>query len=157
MAGRRQADEQWLGQGDVPLDDVDRLFARLAQLPPPRDFSSRVLLAVRPQRLTRAQVIWAVADLAALVALAAVAFVTGQTLVGGGLIALLAAVASDTEVLQAAPADTLVAIVQAVPWLELVGLGLALLIVVACTRRLSRLLAGANGPGVPQPRPAGGA
>jgi hypothetical protein len=157
MAGRRQADEQWLGQGNEPLDDVDRLFARLAHLPPPRDFSSRVLLAVRPQRVPRTQVIWAAADLAALLALAFLAFVTGQTLVGGGLIALLAAVASDADVLQVAPADTLAVIVQAVPWLELVGLGLALLVVVVCTRRLSRLLAGSNGAGMPQPGPAGGA
>jgi hypothetical protein len=138
--------------GDAP-DDVDRLFAHLTQLPPPRGFAESVLLAAqaareaqaRPERWTRAAVAWAAAALAAVLAMALLAFAAGQVLVGGGALALAGALAGDTEVALAAPVALLVALADALPWLELLGVGVALLALRTCVLALGRTLVGASG------------
>src|SRR5437763_7475417 len=89
-----------------PPDDVDRLFARWAPLPPPRDFAAGVLLAVQRAQaypLGVRQVAWMAAEVAAVLALALLAYLAGQAFVGGGALALVRAVFEDTEVLQLLP------------------------------------------------------
>ena len=128
--------------GEAP-DDVDRLYARLTHVSLPRDFAAGVLLAVRGYRLGRRQVGWLAAELVAVAALAVLAFVTGQALVGGGTLALLGAVLADAEVLSAFPLDTTVSLLEGVPWLELLLLAAAVAAVMSCTRQLGRALADA--------------
>ena len=153
-----------LPDGEVP-DDVDRVYARLTQLPPPRGFSANVMLAVRgardaqaiegqaiervrTYRLRSGQVQWALAELAVLFALGLVAFLVGQALVGGGALDLLGALAGDADVLLALPGVALLAFVEAFPWLESLGLLALLALLGFCTRRLGRALAGPEARGV---------
>jgi hypothetical protein len=153
--GDPPAGHQWGGGSPEDADDVDRLFARLAQLPPPRDFGANVMGAVHaycPGRLPMARATggplrWALADLAAVIALGLLAFVVGQTLAGSGTLDLLDALASDAAVLGLLPGEALLALLDTVPWLELAGLALMLVVVRWCTRGLTRALAD------PRPRP----
>jgi len=124
-----------------PPDDVDRLFARLTQLPPPRGFTANVMVAVQSYRLGWRQVAWMAAELAAVVVLAVLAFVTGQAFVGGGTLALLGAMLADAEVISAFPVETAVSLLESVPWLELLLLLAAVMAVTSCARRLGRSLA----------------
>jgi hypothetical protein len=117
-------------------DDVDRLFGTLSHLPPPRDFAAGVMRAVadvRPMRLSGA---WLAATVSAVVAVLALGFLTGQALAGGGLLVLIQTLFSDGELVALAPAETLLAALEVVPWIELAGAGLALL---ALRRLLQRL------------------
>jgi hypothetical protein len=140
-----QPREQRLGPADDGLpDDVDRVFARLTQLPPPRDFTTNVLLAVQRvqiRQLGPRQIGWAIAELAAVLMLAVLAYTAGQALVGGGALALIAAVAADTEVLQLVPGETLLTLAESIPWLELLGVVIMGAAVAACARCLGRALA----------------
>jgi hypothetical protein len=140
-----QPGEQRLGPADDgPADDVDRVFARLTQLPPPRDFANNVLLAVQRVQVRQLgpwQIGWAIAELAAVLVLALLAYTTGQALVGGGALALIFAVAADTEVLQLVPGETLLTLAESIPWLELLGVVVMVAVVAACARRLARALA----------------
>lgn len=126
----------------LPADDVDRLYARLTQLPPPHQFAAHVMAAVQVARPRPEQLYWALAELVATVALAALAFVAGRALVGGGAVDLVRAIVADAEVLSVTPADALIALADAIPWIELLGVGLALACVAYCARGLGRALAG---------------
>ena len=158
-SGPRPPAEPRFGPPDAGApDDVDRVFARLTQLPPPRDFTTSVMLAVRglqPYRLGRRQIAWAVAELCSVVVLALLAYVAGQAFVGGGALALIRAVAADGEVLSALPGDTLITLLEAVPWIELLGVVAMSLAVVTCTRHLTRALS--EPPASAAPVTAGGA
>ena len=124
-------------------DDVDRAFTRLAPLWPPRQFTATVLLAVQASQahqLTRRHIFLTVADLTALVVLGFLAFGAGQALVGGGFVALASAFLFDQEFVAAMPGDALIALAEAVPWLELTGLVLMGFVVWTCTRALGRTL-----------------
>lgn len=126
-------------------DDVDRLFGRLAAVPPPRDFSAGVMLAIKTQRLTRPQMFWLVAQTLAVVCLAALAYAVGQALVGTGTLDLISALVTTPEVAGEARADTIAALVTEVPWLELAGLGIMLVSVGVTTRGLVQALGRATG------------
>ncbi|MGH2354129.1 MAG: hypothetical protein ACRDJN_21195 [Chloroflexota bacterium] len=137
---------------EEPLDDVDRVYARLAPLPPPRSFTADVMLAVRAAQAapayqpSRRPWLWVLAELAALVVLALLAFLAGQAFVGGGALDLLGALADNAEVVGAMPAVTLLALAEAFPWIELLGLLGMLAVLRFCTRRLSRALIDPAGP-----------
>lgn len=128
------------GTADGPLDDVDRVFARLAQLPPPRDLAANVAFAVRAYRPSRSQLTWAAAELVAVLMLGLFGFIAGQTLVGGGTLELLGALAGESSILQLMPAEATLALLETLPWIELCAVGLAALAVAWCTRRLTRAL-----------------
>src|SRR3954470_24462544 len=96
MASMREQDPR---HGE-PVDDVERLLARLEPLPPPPDLAARVL--ARTSR--RAQVRWSLwVMLAALAGLAAAAlaavsgYLTGQELVQSGAYALVQLALEDWE------------------------------------------------------------
>ena len=140
-------------------DDVDRVFARLAPLPAPRDFAANVLLAARTSRAGRRQVAWAAASLAAVIALGLLAFLAGQTLVGSGALDLLGALAGDASVMRLMPGEALLALAETLPWLEFAGVVLAAAAAGWCARGLSRSLAEAapRRPAAPARGHAGGA
>lgn len=144
MANSMQPAEPRWGPPDAgPPDDVDRAFARLTHLPPPRDFAAGVMLAVQQVRgyqLGPRQVAWALAEIAAVLVLAVLAYVTGQAVVGGGTLDLLRAIASDAEVVRLLPGDTLLTLLESFPWIELLGVVAMGFVVVACTGRFGRAL-----------------
>ncbi len=135
------------GVPEEPPDDVDRLFMHLAQLPPPHDLLSNVLLAVEARRASRRPLYWAVAELAALLLLGVLAFLTGQTLVGGGAWDLVRAFVADFEVVRLMPGEALLALAESLPWLELAGLAGTLALLVVCARGLGQALRELAGPG----------
>jgi hypothetical protein len=138
--------------GSTAPDDVDRLFARLTQLPPPHDLAATVAYAVRAYRPSRSHLAWAAAELVAVLMLGLFGFLAGQTLVGGGALALIGAFATEAGVLRLMPAEALLAVAETLPWIELGAVALAALAVAWCSRRLTRALAG---PGQRQPEARG--
>ncbi len=137
-------------------DDVDRLYQRLSTVPPPRDFSAGVLLAIRTQRLSRTQILWLVAQMLAVICLTALAWVVGQALVGTGTLDLVSALVSNPDVAGAGGMDPLAVLAGSVPWLELAGLGITLVAVGICTRGLVRALGQTPGSNARAARPPGG-
>jgi hypothetical protein len=144
------------GAPEEPPDDVDRLFAQLTQLPPPHDLLANVLLAVEARRASRRPLYWAMAELAALLLLGALAFLTGQTLVGGGTWDLLRAFVADFDIVRLMPGEALLALAESVPWLELAGLAGALALLVVCVRGLGQALRELARPGGATLSPGGG-
>jgi hypothetical protein len=126
---------------DERPDDVDRLYAHLGQLPPPRDFAANVLLAARQRRSNRRTVVWAVAAVAAIIGLALVAFSAGQALVGGGALALVGAAMTNADVVSLDYGDVLLALAVSIPWIELLGVVVGAWIVARCAGELARTLA----------------
>jgi hypothetical protein len=146
-AGGTQREEAGrLPAGEAP-DDIEGLYARLAPLPAPRSFVADVMLAVqaaRPAtvaRLGAREAAWGLAAVVAMVAAGLLAFVAGQALVSGGTLDLLAAVAADAGVFFTAPGVTLLALLEAFPWIETLALLGTLLFVAFCAHRLGRSLA----------------
>ena len=129
---------------DERPDDVDRLFSRLAPLPTPRGFGVDVMHAVAAARPARLSLPWLAVLLAAIVGTLALAFVAGQALVGGGLFTLARELLNN-EMVDLAPVDTFLALLDVVPWLELAGVAVALSLL---RLALSRLVTG------PPDRPA---
>src|SRR5919202_2522609 len=91
-----------------PVDDVERLLARLEPVPPPPDLATRVL--ARTSR--RARVRWGLwVTLAALAGLGAAAlaavsgYLTGQEFVQSGAYALVQLALEDGEFVTSAPQD----------------------------------------------------
>jgi hypothetical protein len=126
-----------LGTSRETLDDVDRLFGRLSQLPAPRGLTAAVLLAAAQARPLRVSTRWLLAVLAGLAAVLALAYWTGQAMVGGGLLDLASAIAfGEVDLLGALPEETLLALLDAVPWLELLGAAAVLATLLAALRRL---------------------
>ena len=121
------------------MDDVDRAYAHLGQLPAPRGFAAAVLSAIGAGQPARLSPLWLGIGGAALLVLAACGFVAGQALVGGGLLALLGALAfEEGEVLRLAPLDTLLIALELVPWVELAGCALALVLLGLALRRIAQ-------------------
>ena len=95
----------------------------------------RSLGAVEPARLSP---VWLALGLTALVGLGALGVVAGRALVGGGLLTLLGALAGeDGEVLRLAPLDTLLIALELIPWVELAGCALALVLLGVSLRRIA--------------------
>jgi hypothetical protein len=106
-------------------DDVDLVFLRLATLPPPRDFGASVMRAVAGARPARASLAWLSVGIAALGTTLALAFLAGQALVGGGMFTLASGLL-ENEMVDLAPFDTFLALLDVVPWFELAGVAVAL-------------------------------
>ena len=122
------------GEGELP-DDVDRAFARLTRLPPPRGFAADVMraAAARPARVSLP---WLGATAGCVLLLGVLGFWAGQALAGGGLLDLLAAALSDPALVETMPAAMLLALLDVVPWIELLAVGAALVAFAASLRRL---------------------
>src|SRR5687768_9477445 len=121
------------------MDDVDRVYARLSPLPAPRGLSATVMSAIGAGQPARLSPLWLGIGGAALLVLVACGFVAGQALVGGGLLALLGALAfEEGEVLRLAPLDTLLIALELVPWVELAGCAIALVLVGLALRRIAQ-------------------
>lgn len=133
------------------VDDVDRAFGRLTPLPAPRGFTTGVMLAVAAARPVRLSVPWLTAAIVCVLAIGALGFWTGQALVGGGMLDLLATLASDADVLGTTPGEALLALFDVAPWIELLGIGGGLGALSVLLRRL-----GSTGRGAPRAT-AGGA
>ncbi|MGI8423887.1 MAG: hypothetical protein ACR2NO_07220 [Chloroflexota bacterium] len=130
------------------LDDVDRALSRLTHLPAPRGFTEAVMRAVGARQPARLSVVWLAVGAVALLALTAFGVVAGQALVGGGLLALLGALAfEDGEVLRLAPLDTALIALELVPWIELAGCALALIGLGVSLRRVASSPAAASAHG----------
>lgn len=122
-------------QPDARPDDVDRIFARLSTLPAPRGFGEAVLRAVTEARPIPLSLGWLATAAAALGATLLLAFLAGQALVGGGLFLLVGELV-DNDIIDLAPFDTFLALLDVLPWLELAGAAVAL---AALRLALSRL------------------
>ena len=121
------------------MDDVDRVYARLRPLPAPRGFAAAVMSAIGAGQPARLSPLWLGIGGAALLLLIACGFAAGQALVGGGLLALLGALAfEEGEVLRLAPVDTLLIALELVPWVELAGCAFALVLLGLALRRIAR-------------------
>ena len=121
-----------------PAEDVDRVFGHLSMLPPPRGFAGAVLRSVAELRPARLDPVWLAAAAASILAVLVLGYLAGQALVGGGLLVLLSTLVVDSEILGLAPAETLLAVLDLVPWIELVGVGLALALFGVTLRRVGR-------------------
>jgi len=117
-----------------PMDDVDRLMARLEPIEPPADLVPRVLTQVQPQR--RATWQWAFASLATLALLGLAAFALGQELGTSGTLDLLSTLLLDWEPAAIAPTEYALAVVESLPWFHLIGVTAMLVAVYACSRLL---------------------
>jgi hypothetical protein len=127
--------------GAEPLDDVERLLARLAPLPPPPDLAARVLARTSRRAGLRWGLWVTLAALAGLVAaaLAAVSgYLTGQELVQSGAYALIQLALEDGDLVAAAPQDYLLALAETVPWLGLLATAACVLAAYAVARPLAR-------------------
>jgi ABC-type spermidine/putrescine transport system permease subunit I len=124
-----------------PLDDVERLLARLDAVPPPPDLAPRVLARTSRRARMRWSLWTALAALAGLgaAALAAVSgYLTGQEFVQSGAYALLQLALEDWELVAAAPQDYLLALAETVPWLGLLATAACVLAAYAVARPLAR-------------------
>jgi len=123
-------------------DDVDELFGRLEPVEPPPGLVEQVLRrtaqAQAPARHFSRELAWGLLDATALVALTLLSVSLGWTLAETGGVDVLRAVLENLELLVDARGEFLLAVVEALPWLHLVGLALDL----AAVYVLSRLLVG---------------
>jgi hypothetical protein len=108
-------------------DDIDRLYARLSPVPTPRGFVAAVLQQVAAQRTVRLSWAWLAAGVVCLCTVLLLGFLAGEAMVGSGLIALLTTLAADLDAFGEAPGAALLGLLDAVPWLELAGVALALI------------------------------
>ena len=104
----------------------------------------------RTEAVARLSPFWAGLGLTALLAMIVLGFLAGQALVGGGLLALLGALAfEEGEVFRLAPFDTALIALELVPWIELAGCALALVALGLSLRRIATVPAPAATAGAP--------
>jgi len=129
--------------GPDELDDVDRLFARLARAPVPDDLTARVLAStVARANATRAVLAWPwmLAGLAALALLTLAGYQLGASLAAGDGLEVIQAIFDDLGLLTTAPGDVAAALSEVMP-LSLVALAAvsAGLLVVASGHMVARV------------------
>jgi len=129
-------------------DDLDRLFLQLPATTPPPDVGVRARTRLRAIRAARTLTLVALIDLVALTALAILAFQLGATVASSELPVLLRLVVEDRTVALEARREIAIALVQATPWLNVVGLTVDLLLLIAVTRYLLRKTEAVAMPGV---------
>jgi hypothetical protein len=109
-------------------DDIERLLARLEAVEPPPDFTARVLARVRRGEVARwkpwQQAIFALLYVAALLALAFLAFTTGAAMEHRGVRELVQLAARDIAVVKDSPETYLRALAEAMPWGHLLALAI---------------------------------
>lgn len=130
---------------DTDLDDIDQLFARLERVEPPPGFSARVMerIAVDAVGATRQPswrrgIAYGLAYLAALMALAVLAFSLGSGLEHNGTDVLVGTLVQHIELLSYAPSAYLGAVAASIPWLQVAGLTFDLVVLAVVTRLLLR-------------------
>ena len=119
-------------------DDVDRLFERWTALPAPRGFYDAIMCSVAESRPLRLSPAWLALGLLSLLVVLACGYVAGQAMVGGGLLDLAGAFAADASVVTAVPGEVLLALTDAIPWVECAGAVLALAVLRLSLQRLGR-------------------
>ena len=88
--------------------------------------------------MARLSPVWLGVGVAALAALVVCGVLAGRGLVGRGLLALLGALAvEEGEVLRLAPLDTVLIAVELMPWAELAGCALSLVVLGLALRRIA--------------------
>ncbi|MBI1800350.1 MAG: hypothetical protein HY259_06885 [Chloroflexi bacterium] len=100
-----------------PLDDLDRLYARLQWADPKPNLTDRVLARIR--RAQRIQHISTLATLVTLLALGLFAYALGRGLTFSGTLDFLEALVSNLDLLTDEADDFLSALVDALPLLEI--------------------------------------
>ena len=121
-----------------PMDDLDRLYARLAPAELPAGFVAEVMAQVRRQQ-ARQQLLawcWLVVDLLAALVLTWSAFVIGRLLAVGTFDAGAARVLLDPELMLAAPDLWVLAVVELAPVVAVLTLVAAAGVVAVATRSL---------------------
>jgi hypothetical protein len=131
-----------------PLDDIDRLFARLERRSAPEDLTARILAStVARSQATRAAFAWPwmLAGLCALALLTYAGYQLGASLAATDGLDLVVAVVGDLGLLTTAPGDVLAALREVIPWglVAVAGLG-ALLLTLAAGNLVSRSTARAS-------------
>ncbi|HLZ70126.1 MAG TPA: hypothetical protein VKV26_09505 [Dehalococcoidia bacterium] len=128
---------------DDERDPIDRLYARLEGAEPPADFVARVMARARQGEVARWQrwqrALFATGYVAALIALAVLAFLTGIELERSGLRALLSMALHDISVVTDSPGIYFAAVRDAVPWLHLIGVAADLALLALATRLLLKV------------------
>ena len=97
-------------------DDLDRLFALASPPPPPANVGGRARARLRAIRSARRLTLLALADLAALVALAIVAFLLGSVLAASEAPGLVQLALQDRALVLEARGEFAHALVRSVPW-----------------------------------------
>jgi hypothetical protein len=102
-----------------PLDDIDRLFARLERAAVPADFTARVAARTVPPPAVVWP--WAFAGLLAVVLLGVAGYLAGVSLASSSGLDVIELLLGDTSLLATAPGDVLAALGEVMPW-QLVAL-----------------------------------
>jgi hypothetical protein len=101
-----------------PLDDIDRLFARLERAAVPADFTARVVARTGPPAVVWP---WVFAGLLAVVLLGVAGYLAGVSLASSSGLDVIELLLGDTSLLATAPGDVLAALSEVMPW-QLVAL-----------------------------------
>jgi len=138
---------------ELGQDDIDRLFARLEKVEPPSDFASRVMAridaradAVNRQAVWRRGLIYTCAYIVTLVALAILAYSAGVNMAHNGTSTLIGTLIGHAEVFAYAPDAYVQAILASIPWVQVAGLALDLIVLTVVTRLLLRGARSFRGP-----------
>jgi hypothetical protein len=121
-----------------PMDDLDRLYARLAPVELPAGFVAEVMAQVRRQQARQRLLAWCwlVVDFLAALVLTWSAFVIGRLLAVGTFDPGAATLLLDPELVLAAPGLWVLAVVELAPVVALLTLVVAAGVMVVATRSL---------------------
>ncbi|MBI5879330.1 MAG: hypothetical protein HZB53_16910 [Chloroflexi bacterium] len=120
-------------------DELDRLYDRIELANPPPNFTGRVL--ARVQELRRIQSISAAVSLVGLALLGMFAFVLGRGLTFSGALDYLALLLGNLDVAGSMADDFAAALLDAVPWGDVIAVGAGILAVWCAVVVLPRWLA----------------
>jgi len=124
--------------GPEPLDDLDRLFARLQPLNPPRDLVARAMAEAKARDARRRLWITIPGYLVLLAAILAISYAFGRALATTGAGDLVSLAMLDPDTFASAPADFALALIDTISW----GLVAALLVVFVALGWCARSVAG---------------
>src|SRR5690242_2065337 len=102
--------------GPEPVDDLDRLFARMHPVNPPRDLVARAMAEAKAREARRRLWITIPGYLALLVAVLAISYAFGRALATTGAGDLVSLAVLDPGTFASAPADYALALVDTISW-----------------------------------------
>jgi len=127
---------------DERRDDIDRVFAYLEGADPPADFVERVMMRARQSEAARwrpwQQALFAALYVAALAALAMLAYLTGGELENAHLRDLISLAVHDMSLVSDSPGVYLSAIRDAIPWVHVLAVVGDTALLFAATRLVLR-------------------
>lgn len=126
--------------GPEPLDDLDRLFARLQPLDPPRDLVARAMAEAKAREARRRLWLTIPGYVALLLAILAISYAFGRALATTGAGDLVSLAVLDPETFASAPGDFVLALVDSISW----GLVAALFVVFVALGWCARSVAAAG-------------